>query len=293
MIHRTITILIFLALCMGIRCAASSELIVCGGNEVYIIDSSSTDSPPKKVWTWKAADHPEIPEDARKRFGSTADCKPVRGGLQILIVSSGGGIALVDRASGKPEFWAVVRYAHSADILPNGRIVVAASTPDSKLVVLDARASGKVVCTTYLFSAHGVMWDRKRHTLWALGDQEVRSYRLRAWYSSAPRLELSGTYALPVGGGHDLYPVPDTPLLSVSAWSHCYLFDRDTHEIRPHDLLPKAYSIKSLDLNPDTGQLAYVQAKSPNWWSDEIHLLSPSAVIRLPGERIYKARWND
>ncbi|MBP6963553.1 MAG: hypothetical protein KBC96_04010 [Armatimonadetes bacterium] len=291
MIRTSITVLFSLLLGAGIAHATPSELIVCGGSEVYIFDTSSTDSPPKKLWTWRAADHPEIPEDARKRFGSTADCKPVRGGRKILITSSGGGVALVDRASGKCEFCAVVPYAHSADIVPNGRIVVAAST-SSELVVLDGKSPAKIICTADLVSAHGVVWDRARRTLWALGDKEIRSYRLRGWYSDAPQLELSGTHPLPEGGGHDLYPVPGTSMLSVSAWSRCFLFDTETHGIRPHDLLLKAYSIKSLDLSPDTGRLAYVQAEGGNWWSDDIHLLNPSGTITLPGERIYKARWS-
>ncbi len=291
MIHRTITILLCFVICLAIPCAGSSELIVCGWNEVYIIDAASTDSPPKKLWTWKAADHPEIPEDAGKRFGTTDECKPVRGGSKILITSSGGGVALVDRASGKPESWAVVPYAHSADILPGGRIVVAAST-SAKVVVLDGKSPGKILYAADLVSAHGVVWDRQRHTLWALGDKEIRAYRLRRWYSDSPHLEVSGIYPLPEGGGHDLYPVPGTSMLSVSAWSRCFLFDRDTHEIKPHDLLPRAYSAKSLDLNPITGRLVYVQAESPNWWAGRIHLLNPSGAILLPGHRIYKARWN-
>jgi hypothetical protein len=81
-------------------------------------------------------------------------------------------------------------------------------------------------------------------------------------------------------------------MLSVSAWSRCFLFDMDTHEITPHDLLPRAYSVKSLDISRQTGRLAYVRAESPNWWSDDIHLLDPSGKVTLPGERIYKARWN-
>ncbi len=275
----------------GIAHARASELIVCGGNEVYIVGAASPDSPPKKLWTWKAADHPEIPEDARKRFYNTAECKPVRGGHQILIACSGGGVALVDRPSGKVRLSAVVRYAHSADILPNRRIVVAASTPGNKLVVLDDKFPDKIACTADLPFAHGVVYDRVRHTLWALGDKEIRSYRLRAWYSKSPVLELSGTYPLPEGGGHDLYPIAGTSMLSVSGWGHCYLFDTVSHEIKPHDLLPRIYNIKSLSLNTETGQLAYVRAEGPNWWSDKIHLLNPAGTIQLAGEHIYKARW--
>lgn len=289
MINRVSAILLCL-ICSGISFAGSSELIVCGWNEVYIIDIASTDPRPKKLWTWKAADHSEIPEDIRKRFGTTDECKPVRGGSKILITSSGGGIALVDRASGKPEFWAVVPYAHSADILPNGRIVVAGST-SATLVVLDRESPEEILYKAELLSAHGVVWDNRRQTLWALGDREIRSYRLRRWYSDAPYLELSGTYPLPEAGGHDLYPVPGTSKLSVSTRAHCYLFDRVTHGLEPHDLLPKALDVKGLSLHPETGRLACVRAKAPNWWSDEIHLLNPAGTVHLPGERIYKARW--
>src|SRR6187402_658339 len=86
-------------------------LIVCGSDEVCILGTS---------WRWKAS-------EMKPLFRYTADCKPVNGGGHILIASSSDGVALVERASGRVEACASVPNAHSAEVLPDGRIVVASS----------------------------------------------------------------------------------------------------------------------------------------------------------------------
>jgi hypothetical protein len=60
-----------------------------------------------KIWSWRGVDRPELPPDLRDKFKSTDECKPVEGGAKILITSSGGGVALVERSSGKALFHAV------------------------------------------------------------------------------------------------------------------------------------------------------------------------------------------
>src|SRR5688572_23941843 len=102
-----------------------SDLIVCGADEVFILDLQG--SAPEKVWSWRAADRPELPEPFRKKFGSTDECKPVDGGRKILIASSGGAVALVERSSGKVLFYAAVPNAHSVELLPGNRAVAASS----------------------------------------------------------------------------------------------------------------------------------------------------------------------
>ena len=39
------------------------QLIVCGAEELYILDASTPT--PTKVWSWRAANRPELPEDMR------------------------------------------------------------------------------------------------------------------------------------------------------------------------------------------------------------------------------------
>ncbi len=117
-------ILLCIAGCARALAAAceTEELILCGDVEVYVLDLKAGG---KKVWSWRAADHPEIPEVVRKQFRTTDDCKPVEGGSKILITSSGGGVALVERAGGRVLFWASVKDAHSTEMLPRNRVLMA------------------------------------------------------------------------------------------------------------------------------------------------------------------------
>src|SRR5688572_23608785 len=82
---------------------AAGEIVVCGRDEVFIVDLSD---PTSKVWSWRAADRPEIPEELRPKFRTTDECKPLDGGARILITSSGGAAALVERSTGRALWWA-------------------------------------------------------------------------------------------------------------------------------------------------------------------------------------------
>src|ERR1700722_11340329 len=71
--------------------ANSATLLLCGMDEVFAIDPSSAETGCiEKLWSWRAKDHAELPETVRDRFGTTDECKPVDGGKEILISSSGG-----------------------------------------------------------------------------------------------------------------------------------------------------------------------------------------------------------
>jgi hypothetical protein len=53
--------LLFLLVVLGSsRAQAAEALVVCGWDEVFVLDITSTTTP-RKVWTWKAADRPELP----------------------------------------------------------------------------------------------------------------------------------------------------------------------------------------------------------------------------------------
>ena len=284
--------------------ANPSELILCGWGEVFILDLSQLEKgKPRKVWSWQANGHADLPwYDQGVSFGATDECKPVDGGRKILITSSGlgVGVALVDRASHKVLFWARAENAHSADLLPGGRVAVATSVheiPDpplnpDRLTIYDARTPGKDLCHTELPAGHGVVWDEAHQVLWALANQEIRAYRLGNAKTDHPSLEKLFSVKLPEGGAHDLYPVPNSRLMTVTTYRHCWLFDSETRSLRPHTQLGKTGDVKSISVNPITGQLAYVQAEDEDWWSEHVHLLQPDSVLHLPGERLYKARWN-
>lgn len=270
----------------------SRELIVCGWDEVFILDMNA--QPPAKIWSWKAADRPELPEPMREKFRTTDDCKPVEGG-RILITSSTDGVALVERASGKVLFYGIAGGAHSAEMLPKGRIVVAAS--DSKgelsdsLVLFDSNKSGQPVFHTELRSGHGVVWDEGRQVLWTLSGNFLRTYTLANWDSPHPELVKSEEYPLPGRGGHDLSPVPGTDLLSLTTLRQSWIFDRKKRVFLPHPQLADTADVKCITVNPFTKQIVWTRADKGFWWTSTLRFLNPDGAIELKGERLYKARW--
>ena len=270
------------------------ELIVCGWDEVFMLALGDGPSPAhRKVWSWRAADSPEIPPDMHPLFRTTDDCKPVDGGRRILISSSGGGVALVDRETRRASFSARVTNAHSVEMLPGGRIAAAASVSTAgtgdRLVIFDA-ASGKEIASDPLRSGHGVVWDEARSVLWALGGDVLRAYTLGP-AGRPTALKQTFELALPDRGGHDLVAIPGTPQLFLSTLRRCFSFDRERRQLSPHASLADRANIKSYNVHPRTGRIVYVQAERPNWWAEHLHFQHPDGTVRLAGERLYKARW--
>ncbi len=100
---------------------------------------------PKKTWVWKATEHSGLPAAMLPKLRTADECKRLEGGTKILITSSSGGVALLERTTGKVLFYGSATNAHSADLLPRGRIAVVASHLDNKpgdrLIVFDLAKS--------------------------------------------------------------------------------------------------------------------------------------------------------
>lgn len=273
--------------------SSARELIICGWDEVFILDLNR--EPAQKVWSWKAENRPELPEAMRQKFRTTDECKPVDGGKRILITSSSDGVALVERSTGKVVFYGSAGGAHSAEMLPGGRIAVAASTSKSprnnSLVLFDILKSDQPLFQTELVSGHGVVWDSKRKLLWVLGLDHLRSYKLVNWQSDQPKLEMTNEYRLPDTSGHDLSPVLGTGFLAVTTGRQAFLFDRDQRTFRPHPRLANVKDVKCITVNPLTGQLVWTEADPGFWWTETLQFANPDRKIELKGERLYKARW--
>jgi len=103
-----------------------------------------------------------------------------------------------------------------------------------------------------------------------------------------PRLVQITWTGLPDGGGHDMYPVPNSSSLMVATALHGWLFDRDTRVFTMHPALGDTTDIKSTSVHPVTGQnrlchrgRALVVGTSA----------FPRAVhtVDFPGDKLYKA----
>ncbi|WP_337176699.1 DUF6528 family protein [Paludisphaera sp.] len=293
--NRLTLIPMLLALLASSAPAASDDaLLLCGFEEVFAVSPRALAAGKvEKLWSWKAEGREGLPEAVARRFGTTDDCKPVRDGRQVLITSSGGGCALVDYPSGAVKWSAVVENAHSIELLPGDRVVVAGSTGanGNRLVLFDLARPDAPIWHAPLHSAHGVVWDEPRRALWAIGYDELRRYSLADWDSDRPSLKLERTHPLPDDGGHDLQAVPGSNDLAVTTHATVSLFDRETGEFRPHPALGGRKHVKALAIHPTTGETYFVQADSPEWWSRSLRSLDPPRTIPVEGERLYKARW--
>lgn len=271
---------------------AQHEVVVCGWDEVFIlrIDGERRE----RIWSWRAKGRSDIPEELHRLFGTTDECKPFDGGSKILITSSGGAAALVDRDSDRVLFYGRAANAHSADLLPRGRIAVAASHARAgggdRLILFDAAKPDQELWSGELPWGHGVVWDERRRLLWALADEDIRVFELQDWETAAPKLRRVALIPLPEAGGHDFTVVNDS-LIAVSTAKRCWLFDRDKRTFAPHPELAAKASVKSISHHP-AGRVMYVQAEGENWWAERIHFLRPPGVMHIPGEHFYKARWN-
>jgi hypothetical protein len=275
--------------------AHSQDLITCGWDEVAALRITGTNV--VTLWTWTATNS-NLPEWSKPLFATTDECKPYPGG-KVLVTSSGGptlngAVALiVPQASSASNvlFYARAPNAHSADLLPGNKVAVAMSyhPNGNRMAVFDLAQSDVELLSVDLFGAHGVVWDEARQVLWGLADTYIRQYRLQDWETN-PQLHLISTTPLPDIAGHDMIPVANTPELTISTGSHCWLFNRDTRTFVKHPLLGNTPNVKSISTHPITSGIVYVQADT-SWWTERLRFLAPAQTLHFPGARFYKARW--
>lgn len=267
------------------RDAAADTLLLCGGNEVFVIDAATAEKGAvTKLWRWSGDDAAELSDAERRGFNHLDECKPVADGRKVVVCASNGGCALVERPSGRVLWHAQATNAHSLELLPRNRVIVASSLSGDHLVLFGL-SSSEPLWKTPLHSAHGVVWDDARQCLWALGFDELRRYELRDWETDKPSLTLAATHQLPSDDGHDLRAVPHSADLLVTTEKSVWLFDRDKAAFRPHPLLAERATLKSVDVHPKTGRIVVSD------WSSAIRLSSPDAQIDVKPARPYKARW--
>lgn len=264
------------------------SFLVCGGSKVLIVDySQSRDSIPEIVWTWDAHLAQDLPEDFRtKKFNSTDDCKAINNGEQIMVSSSSGAIAIVNVHDKKVVFYAEVPNAHSIELLPGNRIAAAASTHanGNRVMVFDDLTSAKLIFSDSLYSAHGLVWNEKRKSLFVLGYDVLREYKV----ATDGRLSLTEKWNIPGIGGHELNTA-DADHLFVTEHTGAWLFSLNDHTFEKIDGFPDAENIKSLGRDR-SGQYIFTVPEE-SWWTYHVKFLNPAKSLAFPGMKVYKARW--
>lgn len=270
---------------------AADEIIACGDDQVIIIDrNKSADTNVFITWKWKIGEIDDLPGDYLKYMRTTDECKPVDNNKKILIASSSGGVVLTDRKTKKSLFYAYVPMAHSAELLPGDRIVVALSTnPEGNCIQLfDIGKPDKVIYQDSLYSGHGVVWMPRYQRLFALGFDELRSYSLKDWDTDNPSLQPDRKWQLPDNGGHDLNNITDDRLI-ITTHNGVWIFDIPDEQFREFELLKDVRNVKSVNYNESTGELLYTKGEI-SWWTHNIYSRNPDKTITVPDIDLYKTR---
>lgn len=287
-----LTTVLTAAMLQGCKQAKPVEKIVaCGDRTALIVQINPDTQEGEVVWQWNSADAQEqLPAEYQNRLRSLDDCKVVNNGKQLLITSSSDAAVLLDIATKTPLFYAHVPMAHSAEMLPGNRIVVALSThpQGNSLEVYDADKSEQVLFRDSLYSGHGVVWMDKLQRLYALGFDELRAYTLKNWDTTMPKLELQQTWDLPTEGGHELSFVSSHELL-VTDHEGIYIFDTDTQQFTPFAPLEGIDNIKSANYYPATGQVVYTKAEI-SWWTHHLYSRNPEWIYTNEDIKLYKVR---
>jgi hypothetical protein len=289
-----------LALCFLVMAAsakaASEHLLVCGSAQV--LDGTIKTHRGKRTfvtdWAWRPEHSSGLPLRIMSNFAGTDECKPVEGGKSILITSSGNAVALVSRKTGATLFYAMVRNAHSAALLPGRLLVVASSfSPDgsgNRLLLFNRDVSNHIVASLQLAGAHGVEWDSSRNVLWALSDRELAQIAITNDNRNC-RMVLQRAFPLPARGGHDLVLASDHSVLYLTTSTDVLTFDPASGKFSQFAPFRGIPAVKGLSISRKTGQIVYTQAERGVWWTYELKFLNPVGRITLP-EHAYKARWS-
>lgn len=276
------------------------EVYVCGDGQVRAYEIDGGDA--RETWRWTAAEAEDLPAIYRERlFRSIDECKSVDDGRSVLVTSSSDGVVLIDRATRAVRFRARSPMAHSAEVLPGGRLAVALSThkDGNRLEVYDRSKNEAPLFHLDLFSGHGAVWDADRDRLFALSFDKIQAFSRKDWDGPSPGLVETGRWTLPgKQGGHDLTRDPKTRKYLVTTTDAVWWFDPDAtaetgaSAFTPYPPLDPAPDVKSIELS--SRRAVWVKAEE-SWWAFGFTVADRDGKnrrrIEVPGLHLYKVRW--
>lgn len=284
------------------------QLIAVGGTKVYLFDEKMARTAGNYtaglVWSWDS----NTEKAKLSRPDHIDDAKPVYDNKKLLVTSSYSWCGLVDIETKNLDFYATgVSGAHSAEVLPNDRIVVACSDGGDMVALYDKERSNTMIASYPLTSAHGVVWMEKTQRLYAVGGTSLQVYKLNDAWASSPALVLEKTISSSgfVGGMHDMTAVDENTL--IIGGSKLAFFNVTTEKFTAVTAYNGVSGFKSVNYNPATGEFYYTYAWqnfsegsytwSSHWirYTDNIQgsfspTLDAQGVIRVEDINMYKVR---
>ena len=254
--------------------------------KVVIVDQPTG----KLAWEWNPA-RSTLSSSQAAWFGLPDEAKPILDKSALLITASKGGVAIVNIKDTSVVFVAKPGgNPHSAEILPDGSVVVACSD-GNKLALYkktDGVISTKISFTLPLEAAHNVVWDKKRGCLWTASMGHV--YKM-SYNEAAPSLIQEHIYDVPGDAtmAHELIPVCGEDALYLTTVQNVYKFNPETGVFSDVDIFQQKNikSISTADGWPDV----CTRPTSSSWWTSEVADFKGNRVYSFFKYQIYKARW--
>ena len=260
-------------------------------NRVLIVNINTK----KQIFEWLPGPATNVAASDAGWFRNISDAKPVFNNQYILVSASAGGVALIRITDKKTVFYGKggKGNVHSAELLPDGNIVFAASTGGYiGIFRVDTTNfnSPAVTCNSdSLADAHSVVWDKKRRVLWAAGNNILRAYEYN-FDKDNPKLTLKKEIALPGTGAHDLFPVYDKDALWLSTSKGVWVLDLQNGQFTSAGSVAR---VKSISSGPSSFPVILIQSMDTGrqWYNDRIIDLAGKTIYQQSGLKAYKARW--
>ena len=244
--------------------SANRSLIACGSNKVYVFDEALAKKNGRYnnalTWSWDAKAAAGTVGMSASRMDHIDDAKPVADGKKFLVTSSYGWALLLNKDTKTVE-WSSngTTNAHSAELLPSERIVVACSDGGDAVKLFSSSSSAELASYP-LQSAHGVVWSEKHQRLFAIGGTSLQIYSLKNWDSASPSLSLESTVNTKsfVTGLHDMTLADENTL--IIGGNKAALYDISSKSLKQLGHFNSYQGVKSVNYNPDTGEAYYTYA---------------------------------
>lgn len=289
------------------------EVLFTNGRQLFALRMNQDWSVAWPAWMWTASQWEELSAARRGWFMAMDDIKPVLGGTHLLVTSSRGGVALINRSDSSCAFYAESINPHSAELVRDRWIVVDSSLRGDELQVFnrfDENRPATKLAAIPLHAAHGAVYDWRTEILWALGGEELLKTKIVEGAGPEPvKIEVLKRIPLPGPDGHDLFPyfhhklqadkTPDGAKgLFVATGEGVYVFDLASETFEPFAPLAKESDVKSVGDNLRTGQILYTKADGRTPFTSNVRFLRPDQVRALPAKigvyltNVYKVRWS-
>ena len=277
---------------MDINTKSETRIVVCGDHMIRIINwDRSEEETVDVVWEWQIKEaFSQLPAEYEKQLYPLDECKFADNNRNLLITASAGAVLLLEIETRRVLFYASAPLAHSAEIMPDGRIVVALSTHKAGncIQLFDRTLPEKVLFQDRLYFGHALQYNSENNRLYALGFSKLKSYRMEQWHTDSPVLQLENTWTIPFNAGHDLCLVDNRELL-ITGREGVAVFDIDKSQFHPFAPLAETGGIKSINYNSENNQLIYTKGEI-KWWTHHVYQETPAKKITINDFRIYKVR---